>query len=331
MRWAEKKAWEWQKKTNWLVGFNYVTSTAVNSTEMWQKETYDRETIKRELALAAETGYNSCRVFLQYIVWENERNGFLETFRDFCEIAHLNGISVMPILFDDCAFAGKEPYLGKQNPPVSGVHNSGWMPSPGTSIADNPEKEYTLRDYVKNITGSFKDSKYIAVWDLYNEPGNNNRREKSLSLVEKSFEWAREINPRQPLTIGIWEFKNYDLAFAELSDIVSYHDYMPLSESEKKIELLKKYNRPLLCTEWLNRPGGNTFQSHLPLYKRENIGIYNWGLINGKTQTHLNWGTMNGKPDDSPDIWQHDIFYPDGTPYDENEIKLIQKYKPGGS
>ena len=152
MRWTEKKIWEWQKKTGWLFGFNYVASTAVNSTEMWQKATFDREAIKRELALAAETGYNSCRVFLQYIVWENERDGFLETFGDFCEIAAANNISVMPILFDDCAFAGKEPYIGKQDPPVHGVHNSGWTPSPGFLIADNPEKEQDLCEYIKDIT-----------------------------------------------------------------------------------------------------------------------------------------------------------------------------------
>ena len=327
MRWAEQKAWEWQKRTGRLFGFNYVTSTAVNSTEMWQKETFDRETIKRELALGAVTGYNSCRIFLQYIVWEHERDGFLETLREFCEIANSAGISVMPILFDDCAFAGKEPYLGKQNPPSPGVHNSGWTPSPGTVIADNPEKEQDICDYVKNVIGSFKDNKYIVIWDLYNEPGNNGRGDKCLPLLEKSFEWARSAGPVQPLTAGTWEYKDYDLSFAGLSDVISYHDYFPLAESEKKIELLKKHNRPLLCTEWLHRPNGNTFQNHLPLYKRENIGIYNWGLVNGKTQTHLDWSTMNGKPDASPKIWQQDIFYPDGTPYDENEIDLIRQYK----
>ena len=264
---------------------------------------------------------------MQYIIWETERGGFTETFGDFCGIAYSSGISVMPILFDDCAFAGKEPYPGAQDPPVWGVHNSGWTPSPGGLIADNPEKERDLCDYVKDITGSFNKSKYIIAWDLYNEPGNNGRGEKSLPLLKKAFSWARESGPEQPLTAGIWEFKDYDLSFAGLSDIISYHDYTPLEQSAQKIEALKKYNRPILCTEWLHRPAGNTFQSHLPLYRRENIGVYNWGLVNGKTQTHLNWATMNGAPDASPDIWQHDIFYPDGAPYDAAEIKLIQESK----
>ena len=328
MRWPEEKANKWYEETGLITGFNYVPSTAVNSTEMWQKETFDasRETIKRELALGAATGYNSCRVFLQYIVWENERGGFVETFAKFCEIAASNNLSVMPILFDDCAFAGKQPYPGRQNPLVPGVHNSGWTPSPGTAIADNPEKERDLREYVKNIIGEFKSSKHIVMWDLYNEPGNNKRGAKSLPLLEKAFEWARSAGPSQPLTAGIWEFKEYDLSFAGLSDVVSYHDYLALPESEERIKTLKKHNRPLLCTEWLHRPSGNTFQSHLPLFKKENIGIYNWGLINGKTQTHLNWSTMSGKPDSSPDLWQHDIFYPDGTPYDADEIECLRKH-----
>ena len=326
MRWTKQKAREWQKKNKWLFGFNYVTSTAVNSTEMWQKETFDRESVKRELALAAATGYNSCRVFLQYIVWENEGGGFLAVFKDFCEIAAANNISVMPILFDDCAFAKKEPYPGRQDPPVPGVHNSGWTPSPGTKIADDPKKEQGLREYVKNVVGSFKDEKNIVIWDIYNEPGNNGRGKKCVPLLEKAFQWAREANPSQPLTAGVWEFADYDLQFAEMSDIVSYHDYMPPEISKEKISALKRHDRPIICTEWLHRQSGNTFESHLPLFTKEIAGAYNWGLAAGKTQTNLHWGTMSGKPDAFPDIWQHDLYYADGRPYDNSEIEFIRNH-----
>ena len=319
MRWTEEKANEWQEKTGWLFGFNYVPSTAVNSTEMWQKETYDRETIKRELALGAETGYNSCRVFLQYLVWENERAGFLETFGDFCEIAHKSGISVMPILFDDCAFAGKEPYLGKQDEPISGVHNSGWTPSPGMSIAGNAGKEQELRDYAKSVVGSFKESKDIVIWDLYNEPIINGQISKA--LLEKAFLWARDTHPSQPLTVGIWQFQEYDLKFAEMSDIISYHDYGSIEDSKKKIDTLKQNNRPVICTEWLLRHGGNGFETHLPMFASKTSGAYNWGLICGKTQTNLHWGTT----DANPEIWQHDLYYSDGRPHNAAEIDFIKK------
>ncbi|MCL1794384.1 MAG: cellulase family glycosylhydrolase [Oscillospiraceae bacterium] len=325
MRWTEEKANNWQKETGWLFGFNYVASTAVNSTEMWQRETYDKETIKRELAIGAKTGYNSCRVFLQYIVWENERDGFLETFGDFCEIARANGISVMPILFDDCAFAGKEPYLGAQTPPVPGIHNSGWTPSPGNLIADNPEKEQVISDYAKNVIGAFGSHGNIAAWDLYNEPGNNGRREKCLPLLKKAFSWARDANPTQPLTAGIWEFREYDLKFADMSDIITYHDYAPIENSKEKINELKKYNRPVICTEWLLRQHGNKFESHMPLFAGEIAGAYNWGLIKGKTQTNLHWGSKLNDPE--PEIWQHDLYHSDGTPYSAAEIEFIKNMK----
>ena len=321
MRWSEEKANEWQEQKGWLFGFNYVTSTAVNSTEMWQKESYDKETIKRELAIGAETGYNSCRVFMQYLVWENERNRFVETFGDFCEIAHSNGISVMPILFDDCAFAGKEPYLGRQDSPVPLTHNSGWTPSPGVTMADNPEKEQDLYEYVKNVIGSFKNSNHVVMWDLYNEPGNNSQGPKSVALLEKAFAWAREVKPCQPLTTGVWEFKDYDIKFADMSDIITYHDYTPLKNSKERIENLKRHNRPIICTEWLLRQGGNTFENHLPLFLNKTEGAYNWGLVVGKTQTNLHWGENHGEPE----IWQHDLYYSDGRPYNAAEIKFIKK------
>jgi hypothetical protein len=285
---------------------------------MWQRETYDRETIKKELAIGAKTGYNSCRVFLQYIVWENEREKFLETFNDFCEIAGSNGISAMPILFDDCAFAGKEPYLGKQDGPIPGTHNSGWTPSPGISIAGDAKKESELCEYVRNVVGGFKDNKNIIVWDLYNEPSLNLL--STPPLLEKAFLWAREANPSQPLTTGVWQFKEHDLKFAEMSDVVSYHDYQDLESSKKKIDMLKQQNRPIICTEWLHRQSGNTFESHLPLFKSKICGAYNWGLILGKTQTNLHWGIN----DENPEIWQHDLYYPDGVPYNAAEIEFIK-------
>ena len=323
-RWTKERANEWYAKRGRIIGFNYVPSTAANSTEMWQNATYDRETIARELSLAANAGYNSCRVFLQFIVWEAERGIFIKNFGDFCRMAASNGISVMPVLFDDIRFSGSEPYLGEQKI-IRGVHNSGWTPSPGPAIADDPGKEALLREYIINVVGEFKDRPEIIAWDLYNEPGETARKEKSLPLVKKTFRWAREAGPSQPLTTGIYAFEPYEYRFAELSDIVSYHDYEPLAKSEEKIARLRKYGRPLLCTEWLNRPSGNTFANHLPLFKRENIGIYQWGLVAGKTQTYLSWKTIADGPDSFQDVWQHDVFYEDGTPYDGAEMEMVRE------
>ena len=80
----------------------------------------------------------------------------------------------------------------------------------------------------------------------------------------------------------------------------------------------------MLCTECLHRPNGNTIASHMPVYKAENIGIFNWGLVNGKTQTHLNWDKTKNQ-NGAPSIWQHDIFTRDLKPYSVEEIALIRQ------
>jgi len=329
--WSVEKANEWYKNTGWVMGFNYLPATAVNSTEMWQSESYDAERINKELAVAADTGFNSCRVFLQFLVWDKERDDFINTFENFLSIAKKHGISVMPILFDDCSFSNKEPYLGKQQDPVPGVHNSGWTASPGFTIADDPSYTEVLEEYVKIIMKTFNSDKRILMWDMYNEPGNSGRGKKSLQLLYYAFKWSREINPVHPLTTGVWEWKSdWDTECLSLSDIISYHDYEPIEISTKRVDTLKKYERPVFCTEWLHRQNKNTFSSHLEFYKENNISIYNWGLVEGKTQTYLSWNRENNTNDGYPDIWQHDLFYFDLTPHDPAEIehtKLITSIK----
>jgi hypothetical protein len=321
--WSADKANEWYRDKKWIMGFNYVTSTAVNSTEMWQSESFDVSAIERELALSSRYGYNSCRVFLQYLVWREEGDVFLRNFDRFLGIAHKNGIRALPILFDDCAFAGKEPFLGKQDDPRPGVHNSGWTPSPGFTAADDPACEGSLRSYVQTLAAAHRDDPRIIAWDLYNEPGNSGREGKTLPLLTKTFAWARECNPAQPLTSGIYLWKDFDLACAGLSDIISFHDYGSLENTKTRIASLQQYGRPLLCTEWLHRPNGNRIETHMPLFKSENIGAYHWGLVRGKTQTHLNWDRSKNR-DGETSPWQHDIFTQDLQPYREKEAAFIK-------
>lgn len=332
-KWTADEARTWYEQAGPLKGFNYLPSTSVNSTDMWQSRTFDPETIDRELAWAEKAGYNSARVFLQYIVWKNDPQGFKERMNEFLRLADRHSISVMFILFDDCAFAGREPYLGKQDDPVPGVHNSGWTPSPGlTRVADRsiwPD----LEKYVKDVIGTFKNDRRVVVWDLYNEPGNSNMWEKSLPLVKASFQWAREVGPSQPLTVAPWgDFYNIfskksmmAKEFLNLSDIVSFHAYEGPDRIKYVVEILKiNYNRPAICTEWLRRQNGGTFENILPMFSENHVGWYQWGLVAGKTQTYMHWGSREGDP--VPEIWQHDVFHIDGTPYNPEELELVKQF-----
>jgi hypothetical protein len=329
--WPESAANRWYDGLGFIFGFNYVTSTAVNATQMWQKETFDPANIQRELKMGAETGYNSCRVFLPFIVWENDAEGFLERFDEFLAIADDCGLSVMPILFDDCAFAGKEPYIGPQDPPVKGVTNSGWTSSPGFHKADDPSYLPALEAYVTAVMTAHKDDRRIIVWDLYNEPGNSERGDKCIPLLKNVFTWARACRVFQPLTVAVWHPKGADYEYEQTilneSDIISFHEYGDKEKAEQIIRRLRVYGRPLFCTEWLNRPGGSRFESHLPLWIQENVAAYQWGLFAGKTQTYLHWEKDNNPPDGMPEIWQHDIFHNDGTPYDPEEMAFIRECK----
>jgi endo-1,4-beta-mannosidase len=236
--WPEEKAFAWYEAIGPIKGFNYVPSTAINSTDMWQDITFDIETIDRELSWAKEAGYNSARVFLQYIVWEDNPKGLKERIDQYLEVADNHGISTMFILFDDCRQSGKDPYLGIQDDPVPGVHNGGWTPSPGSQKVTDKSVWPSLEEYVKDIVGTYKDDSRVIVWDLYNEPGNAGMGMTSLPLVEAAFKWAREAGPSQPLTSGPYGdftnifYRNSQMTkhLFDLSDIISFHIYQVPSE-----------------------------------------------------------------------------------------------------
>ncbi|MDD4389054.1 MAG: cellulase family glycosylhydrolase, partial [Bacilli bacterium] len=280
--WPKEKAWDWYNKHDYIIGVNYNPRYAVNSTEFWQKATFDIEIIKQELSWAKQYGYNSVRVFLQYLLWENDSIIFKKHFSQFLECAASLNISVTPVLFDDCAFAGLEPYLGKQSPPKPLLHNSGWTPSPGEKYTNNLNTYNLLRAYVEDIVFSFKNDKRILMWDLYNEPGNSKRGSKSLYLLEKAFEWARACRPNQPLTAGFWGVLNgaavndtyfVDLKALELSDIITFHHYADEIATKKTISILQELDYPIICTEWLARVFFNSrVDNILLLFDELNVG-----------------------------------------------------------
>ena len=330
-KWSKEAIRKWWELQKWPVGANFVTTSAVNDIEMWMDDTFNPELVRKELGIVKSVGLNSVRVFLSYIVWREERELFEKNFESFLQMAFEAGLSVVPILFDDCAFDfGSEPKYGPQPAPVPGVHNSRWVPSPGFAVQDDPEQLEACKDYVDAVLGKHSKDPRILLWDLYNEPGNTARVEKCLPLLERAFRWARENDPIQPLTAAPFDFSGNsdavnDFCF-EQSDILSVHVYSDLEGTKKVVELAKRHGRPVLVSEWLHRPNGSTIEAILPYFKQEKVGCWQWGIIKGKTQTNLSWETMNGgTPEQEPALWQHDLLYPDGTPYRAKEVELIRE------
>ena len=313
-RWSVGKAWAWYNHHPWLVGCNFLPSTAVNDVEMWQAETFDPRTIDRELGWASELGFNTVRVFVNYVVWEADARKFRETFGRFLEIADRHGISVVVILFDDCF--KPEPRVGKQDDPEPGVHNSQWVQSPGVRRRGDRAAWPKLESYVKDVVGAFASDRRVLAWELYNEPS------ASLPLVEASFQWAREANPSQPVTTTVYGNAPMRQRIIELSDVLCFHNYGPLPGLRTEAGTLLALGRPVLCTEWMARGAGSRFETHLPFFKEKQIGCWNWGLVAGRTQTLFPWGSPKGAPE--PQLWHHDILRADGTPFNVREAQFIK-------
>ena len=223
-RWPVRQVWDWYQAQPWLVGCNFIPSSAINQLEMWQAETFDPQTIDRELGWAAGLGFNTARVFLHDLMWQIDRQGFLSRLDRFLGICQVHGIRPLLVFFDDCW--NQHPQPGRQPEPKPGVHNSGWVQSPGSSVVADPTDWARLGEYVQGVLADFGRDRRILAWDLYNEPGNNQLGEASLPLLQAIFGWARAADPEQPLTAGIW-FDNTALNEFSLaaSDFISFHEY----------------------------------------------------------------------------------------------------------
>jgi len=343
-RWSLKRANDWYAEQRWLVGCNFIPSTAINQLEMWQGNTFDPETIDRELGWAAGLGFNVVRVYLHDLAYEQEPEGFMKRMDQFLAIADKHGIKVLFVIFDDCWLA--EPKAGKQPEPLKGVHNSGWLESPGLPQLKRYPTDAKLRQrlekYVTAVITRFRDDERILMWDMYNEPGGwwymrGNKpgeftkgltKELCVPLLRDAYIWARKVNPSQPLT-SCWNRGDYEVEAAlTWADIVTFHHYGKPESLENLISKLKSQSsgRPIICTEYLFRTGGDTFEVTLPVLSKHGMGAINWGLVAGKTNTMWGWSSWGKPGTEEPKVWFHDILRKDGSPYDEGEAAFLKSY-----
>jgi hypothetical protein len=339
-RWSPERANRWYQAQGWLVGANFITSNAINQLEMFQPGMYDPRRIDTELGWARFHGLNTVRVFLHDQLWAQDSRGFLLRLTQFVGIAARHRIKPLFVLFDSCW--DPLPRLGRQRAPRPGVHNSGWVQSPGAERIDDRRYASTLHDYVTGVLTQFRNDDRVLGWDLWNEPDNPARvyasaeradkQERVAELLPQVFRWARSVDPRQPLTSGVWDGEWGDpgrrstIAGIQLdsSDVVTFHCYGEPANFESRIEELSPQGRPILCTEYMARPLGSTIDGILPIAKRHNVGAINWGLVAGKTQTYFPWDSWDHPYTTIPDVWFHDLLRPDGRPFQDSEPQTIR-------
>lgn len=324
-RWSEEKANEWYASKLWPAGCNYIPSDAVNTIEMWHEDTYNPALIDKELTWAEDLGFNTVRVFLNLLVYEHDPEAMKARLDDFLSICEKHHLVTALCLFDDC-FAAETTY-GPQPENPEGQSNTNWAMSPTVSSRKDTLSLYPrMEKYEKDILSTFSQDERVLIWDLWNEPGNSGMKISTLPLLKKTFQWAREVNPSQPITSGIWlpvpDLAPINSFLIENSDVISYHSYASYDDHSSFVNFLKMLNRPLFCTEYMARITSSYFSNILPLLKENKIAAFNWGFVQGKTNTIYPLIPKAGSTE--PTVWNQDFLYPDGSPFDPAEIETIK-------
>jgi hypothetical protein len=346
-RWSVGKASLWSGSLPWLVGCNYIPANAINQLEMWQAGSFDLDTIRRELKWARHLGFNSLRVFLHDLLWAEDAEELLRRMDAFLGACREHGMRVLFVFFDSCH--RPDPRAGAQPPCVKEYHNSGWAQSPSADLLlryaggkVSSEERMRLQEYVREPMRRFGTDDRVLAWELFNEPGQDGNGESAAALLRDAWKWAREVNPSQPICStaeGSVGAVNLDIGRVN-SDVISFHCY-----DDRKLEsIISAYagtGRPVLCTEYMSRPS-STFEGALPVLQRHRVAAFNWGFVSGKTGTVWPWSSREGKdvselrkqkahvlqagePFPEPDVWFHDIYRIDGTPFSEDETEFIRK------
>jgi hypothetical protein len=344
-RWTEEKSHAWYKSQPWLVGPNYIPASACNQIEMWQEGSFDLAQIEKELIWAKEIGLNTARVFLHDLVWQEDPEGYKKRIDAFLTVAAKHGIKPMLVLFD--SVWNPNPHIGPQEEPKKGIHNAGWVQGPGAAALQDPLQKPRLQSYVEGIVKAFSKDKRILAWDIWNEPDNmngasygaqepQNKVHLVAPLLKNAFAWARNQSPDQPLTSGVWagDWSKWDNMNAvqrvqlEESDIITFHNYGNAENFRRDAKYMSTYNRPMICTEYMARATGSTFEAILPIMKELNIGGINWGFVEGRAQTHIPWDSWQTPYTEEPKLWFHEILRTNGTPYRQSEVDFIKSILP---
>ena len=344
-RWTPGRAWEWVRARPWLRGCNFMSSDCANRIDQWQEYGFEErlETADRELAAAAEIGFNTIRIIGDFTVWQKEHDSYMEHIDRYLDTASKHGITTMFTIANDCSLPKRlyrEPEMGEQKYDV-GYHGGrkvsqhGSLPGEvGWTVLDDPALHDEFLRMAQEIITAHRDDERICIWDLYNEAGNNNRSEICLPYLKELFSLAREIDPIQPLTADIWGGESGEVRDLILSlvDLVDFHYYGPYPDTVERAErLLRTTGRPVICSEWLNRCLGNDVAEIFPLFYALQIGCWCWGFVAGKYQTYEPWESLwkqveAGRRDIDVSKWQHDLLRPSGRPYDPKEIDIIRRF-----
>ena len=310
--------------TSTWIGANYTPAYAANQIQMWHE--FKPEVIESELTAAVKYfGINTLRVYLHNIVYDTEKEVFLERIEEFLKICDRHGIKPGFVFFDDCW-----NHVGitiDTLPPVDGRHNGRWA-----ALQDAERKDENLpkfKAYVQAVIAPHREDKRVLWWEIYNEPNMGDAF--SLKLREAGYGWAKELKPIHPV-IACWDDHPY-------TDIVNAHNYtvdwagwdrqadMNPAKGTVFTEAGARWfgkkpassGSPIEVIEWLKKR--KAAHKYVP-------GVYLcWELMVGNSNCRWYWGTPDGASE--PAIPWCGLLWPDCTPVSYAEAEAVRSYATG--
>ena len=307
------------------VGANYTPAYAVNAVQMWHE--FRPEVIDRELAAAKRHfGLTSLRVYLHNIVFDAEKEPFLQRIEEFLKLCDRHGIKPSFTFFDDC-WNHTGVTLDSQ-PPVPGRHNGRWAACPQDAERTD-EHLPRLKAYVQDVIRPHRDDPRVLWWEVFNEP--NMKSPFSVTLRKLGYQWAKEAKPTQPV-LCCWDD-------SPETDIVDAHNYSADFRGwDRQADLNPA--KGAVFTEagarwYAGKPTSNGEPCEVIHWLRQRKeadkyvpGVYLcWELMVGNSHCRWHWGTMDGAPE--PPIPWCGLLWPDGTPVSFAESEAIRSYTTG--
>ena len=300
-QWTEKQAWDWEKKVGTIIGFNQPESAYPGMTNL--------EILRK----AADLGFNSVRFWLK----GEDVDAQIAYIKKMADEAESCGMTISPVLS-----LQRKYFNDKEN---------------------EKENLKIVEELVKTLIRPFANDERIVLWDIWNEPGfktGDPETFREMEWVEKMVHWCREENLCQPITASIiwdpdrdadvssptWEKRRQVEAMMDLHNFHSYDCARNFgAEIDYTLDRIRKIsNRPIVCTEAMIRVNGSSIQRTLPMFAREHVHVYLWGLYNNDWNWSVKWGRSTY---DAFDPMFHDFLWADGDAYDAREFPFIKNFR----
>ncbi len=300
-QWTEKQAWDWEKKVGTIIGFNQPESAYPGMTNL------------EILSKASDLGFNSVRFWLK----GEDVDAQIAYIKKMADEAESCGMTISPVLS-----LQRKYFNDKEN---------------------EKENLKIVEEFVKTLIRPFANDERIVLWDIWNEPGfktGDPETFREMEWVEKMVHWCREENLCQPITASIiwdpdrdadvssptWEKRRQVEAMMDLHNFHSYDCARNFgAEIDYTLDRIRKIsNRPIVCTEAMIRVNGSSVQRTLPVFAREHVHVYLWGLYNNDWNWSVKWGRSTY---DAFDPMFHDFLWADGDAYDAREFPFIKNFR----